>query len=49
MAILEQKHTEGDSGFQKKFEAGAESLLFDFVQQDQYKFPVSSAIRELVS
>jgi len=49
MAVLEQKHTEGDSGFAKTFEAGAEALMLSFVQQDQYQFPIPSAIRELVS
>lgn len=49
MAVLEQKHTEGDSGFAKHLEAGAESLIFDFLQSTQYQFPVASAIRELVS
>lgn len=49
MAILNQPITEGDSGFNKKFEAGSEALLFDFVQSAQYQFPIPSAIRELVT
>lgn len=49
MAILNQPINEGASGFQKTFEVGAESLMMSFIQQDQYQFPVPSAIRELVS
>lgn len=49
MAVLNQPITEGSSGFKKEFEAGSEALLFSFVQQDQYQFPIPSAIRELVT
>lgn len=49
MAVLNQPINEGASGFQKTFEVGAESLMMSFIQQDQYQFPVPSAIRELVS
>ena len=49
MAILNQPINEGDSGFAKTFEAGAEALMLSFVQQDQYQFPIPSALRELVS
>jgi hypothetical protein len=49
MAILEEKTAQVDGGFAKTLEAGTEHLVMGFVQSDQYKFPVSSAIRELVS
>lgn len=49
MAIHNQNHTEGSSGFEKKFEEGAESILLDLVQSQQYQFPVKSSIREITS
>lgn len=49
MAIHNQKTTEGDSGWKKGFQAGSEEILLDLVQSQQYKYPVPSAIRELVT
>lgn len=47
MAILHQNNQEVDAGFNKKFEAGSEALLMNFVQSTQYKYPEKSAVREL--
>jgi hypothetical protein len=49
MAIHNQSTEEGTSGWAKTFEAGAESILLDLVQSQQYQFPIKSAIRELTS
>ena len=49
MAILEENLIESNAGFDKKLQAGSETLILDLLQQQQYQYPVASAIRELVS
>lgn len=48
MALLEMAQQEV-GGFHKEIEAGSMGLMMDILQRYQYKFPVKSSIRELVS
>lgn len=48
MALLEIAEQE-IGGFHKEIESGSMGLMMDILQKYQYKFPVKSSIRELVS
>ncbi len=49
MAIHNQADSEIEKAFDKEIDAGGMSMVFDNLQVYQYKYPISSTIREIVS
>jgi hypothetical protein len=49
MALHTEEVLEVSSGVNKEIEEGAEELIFELVQKEQYRYPIQSAVRELAS